>query len=136
MTLPSWRLIPRSEFASRSSQGPTARWLMPSDAGRRTKCHRRRMSHARTPARSASPTELRCVVQVGTAMGVGYVRGRAPDHARNVALADALLQGDDTHGVHTAIVVPLAAAHARRRAQKAADVDTSRVQFLTMVRGE
>lgn len=89
-----------------------------------------------TPFGLGEMTLTRCVVQVGNAMGVGYVRGRAPDHARNVALADALLQGDDSDGVHRAVVVPLAAAHARRRAQNAADVDTSRVQFLTMVRGE
>ncbi len=89
-----------------------------------------------TPFGLGEMTLTRCVVQVGKAMGVGYVRGRAPDHARNVALADALLQGDNHPDVHSAVVVPLAAAQVRRRAQRAADVDTSRVQFLTMVRGE
>lgn len=89
-----------------------------------------------TPFGLGEMTLTRCVVQVGKAMGVGYVRGRAPNHARNVALADALLQGEDHHGVHSAVVVPLAAAQVRRSAQRAADVDTSRVQFVTMVRGE
>ena len=81
-------------------------------------------------------TLTRCVVQVGEAMGVGYVRGRAPEHARHVAVADALLQGPRHDEIVTAVVTPLAEAQQRRRAEREAAVETSRVQFLTMVRGD
>ena len=80
-------------------------------------------------------TLTRCVVQVGSHIGVGYVRGRAPQHARRVALADALLQGEAHDRVATGVIEPLAQLQARREAERAAEVDTSRVQFLTMVRG-
>ena len=69
-------------------------------------------------------------------MGVGYVRGRAPAHARNVATVDALLQGPRYDEIVAAVVAPLADAQRRRRAESAAAIETSRVQFLTMVRGD
>ena len=78
----------------------------------------------------------RCVVQIGEAMGVGYVRGRAPEHARRVALADALLQGPRHDEIASAVLAPLVRAQERRRAGEAAAVETSRVQFVTMVRGD
>ena len=78
----------------------------------------------------------RCVVHVGDSMGVGYVRGRAPEHARTIAMADALLQGPRHDEVVAAVVAPLAEALRCRRAQAAAAIETSRVQFLTMVRGD
>ncbi len=80
-------------------------------------------------------TVTRCVVQVGGQIGIGYVRGRAPEHARRVAVADALLQGDAHDEVHTTVVAPLVQAQAKRDTDRRADVATSRVQFVTMVRG-
>jgi alpha-D-ribose 1-methylphosphonate 5-triphosphate synthase subunit PhnG len=81
-------------------------------------------------------TVTRCVVQVGTAMGVGYVKGRAAMHAQNVAAADALLQTDRYEEFVREVIVPLDAARQRREHLRATSVETSRVQFLTMVRGE
>ncbi len=81
-------------------------------------------------------TLTRCVVQVGEAMGVGYVRGRAPDHAHQVAVADALLQGTRHDEIVAVVLTPLAEAQQRRRAERHAAAETSRVQFLTMVRGD
>ena len=81
-------------------------------------------------------TMTRCVVQVGEAMGVGYVRGRDPEHARQVAVADALLQGPRHDEIVAVVLTPLAETQRRRRrAEREAGVETSRVQFLTMVRG-
>lgn len=81
-------------------------------------------------------TLTRCVVQIGDAMGVGYVRGRAPDHARRVAVADALLQGPRHDEIFKSVVAPLVEAQRRRNDEAAAAIETSRVQFLTMVRGD
>ena len=80
-------------------------------------------------------TITRCVVQVGEHMGVGYVRGRAAAHARRIAVVDALLQGDTHDLVRDSVIESLARLQAARDQARSADVDTSRVQFVTMVRG-
>jgi alpha-D-ribose 1-methylphosphonate 5-triphosphate synthase subunit PhnG len=80
-------------------------------------------------------TVTRCVVQVNGLIGVGYVRGRALSHARRIAIIDALLQGEH-HGVlYEQVVMALAQSKRRREMDRSADIDTSRVEFLTMVRG-
>jgi alpha-D-ribose 1-methylphosphonate 5-triphosphate synthase subunit PhnG len=79
-------------------------------------------------------TLTRCVVEVDGIVGVGYVSGRAPAHSRRVATADALLQASH-HGVmQRTVLEPLRASAKKRRERIAAEVETTRVQFLTMVR--
>jgi alpha-D-ribose 1-methylphosphonate 5-triphosphate synthase subunit PhnG len=80
-------------------------------------------------------TITRCVVQVGDAMGVGYIRGRAPKHARSIAVADAMLQGTQHDEVIARVVRPLAQLQRRRALSRDAQVAGTQVQFLTMVRG-
>jgi alpha-D-ribose 1-methylphosphonate 5-triphosphate synthase subunit PhnG len=80
-------------------------------------------------------TITRCVVQVGDVMGVGYVRGRAPQHAQNIALTDAMLQSDLHDEIVAYVVEPLAQRQLERAALRSADVAGTQVQFLTMVRG-
>lgn len=81
-------------------------------------------------------TVTRCVVQVGGAIGIGYVRGRAPQLAQNVALTDALLQTEHHDRVHDLTIKPLEAAQSARATQRVLEVGSSRVQFVTMVRGD
>lgn len=80
-------------------------------------------------------TLTRCVVQVGGEMGVGYVRGRDTEHARRIALLDALLQGPHAKELMTAVIEPLIERRLERAAQRAGQTEATRVQFLTMVRG-
>ncbi len=80
-------------------------------------------------------TVTRCVVQLADTIGVGYVRGRAPDHARRIAIADALLQGDRRSEIVDQVLAPLAAAETVRRNEASDGAERTRVQFLTMVRG-
>lgn len=80
-------------------------------------------------------TLTRCVVQVDDAIGVGYVSGRSPEHARRVALADALLQGQHAARVDADVIEPLRADRAERNGRQTAEAEATRVQFLTMVRG-
>ena len=80
-------------------------------------------------------TLTRCVVQVDDAIGVGYVSGRSPEHARRVALTDALLQGRLADRVHAEVIEPLRADRAARSSRQTAEAEATRVQFLTMVRG-
>jgi alpha-D-ribose 1-methylphosphonate 5-triphosphate synthase subunit PhnG len=80
-------------------------------------------------------TLTRCVVQLGEYVGVGYVRGRAPRNARQIAVIDALLQSKHHDEVHRAVVVPLVEQETKRRREASARTEATRVQFLTMVRG-
>ncbi len=72
--------------------------------------------------------------QSGT-VGHGYVQGRDRDHARRAALADAMVQ-DDPAGMDSAVLTPLRADEAARRAATAAEAARTRVEFFTLVRGE
>jgi alpha-D-ribose 1-methylphosphonate 5-triphosphate synthase subunit PhnG len=81
-------------------------------------------------------TLTRCVVERDGVLGVGYVRGRAPTHASDIAVADALLQGAHAAEVHQSVVDPIADAIRRRRAARAVEAASTRVEFLTMVRGD
>ncbi len=83
-------------------------------------------------------TVTRCTVETaGGIVGHAYVAGRHRRHAELAALIDALLQDparcDD---VQEAVVVPLARAQEARRQTAAARAAATRVEFLTMVRGE
>ena len=80
-------------------------------------------------------TVTRCVVQVDANMGVGYVRGRDTGLARTIALLDALLQGPHAEVLRIEVIQPLAETRLERAAQRAEQTASTRVQFLTMVRG-
>jgi alpha-D-ribose 1-methylphosphonate 5-triphosphate synthase subunit PhnG len=83
-------------------------------------------------------TVTRCAVQLeGGAVGVAYVRGRDRRHAELAAVLDALLQDPARHdALDQTVVGPLAAAQAQRRSAATDRVAPTRVEFLTMVRGE
>lgn len=69
-------------------------------------------------------------------VGHGYVQGRSKTHALQASLIDALMQTDRAQQVDDAVLTPLRQeidANKKRRARKAA---ATKVEFLTMVRGE
>jgi alpha-D-ribose 1-methylphosphonate 5-triphosphate synthase subunit PhnG len=83
-------------------------------------------------------TVTRCalLLEDGT-MGVAYVRGRAPRHAEQAALADALLQLPQwRERVQGSLIEPLAHAHEARRDLRARTAAQTKVDFFTLVRGE
>jgi alpha-D-ribose 1-methylphosphonate 5-triphosphate synthase subunit PhnG len=71
------------------------------------------------------------------ATGFGYVAGRNRRHAELAALFDALLQ-DETRrpALMAELIAPLQAAAAISRAVRAAEIAPTRVDFMTMVRGD
>lgn len=92
-------------------------------------------------------TLTRCVIQLSLAdgdesggepiAGFGYVAGRSQRHAELAALCDALLQHPDWHArVQAQVIEPLQAAATERRRAEAAAVDSTRVNFFTLLRGE
>jgi alpha-D-ribose 1-methylphosphonate 5-triphosphate synthase subunit PhnG len=83
-------------------------------------------------------TVTRCVVQLAHGeIGVGYVLGRDLRHAELVALFDGLLQSPlYSTPLQHGFLKTLAAAQARQAQQQAEAVAATRVNFLTMVRGD
>ena len=82
-------------------------------------------------------TVTRCAVRLDCgAVGHAWVQGRDKDHARRAAVLDALLQTDGAAAIAAAILAPLAADEAARRAAAARKAGATRVEFFTMVRGE
>jgi len=69
-------------------------------------------------------------------VGHGYVQGRDKSHALTAALVDALMQTGAAGAVDAGLLVPLRAAMAARKADRAAKAAATKVDFFTMVRGE
>lgn len=69
--------------------------------------------------------------------GFGYVAGRSHRHAELVAVCDALLQHPEWRNqVQTQVIEPLQQSVNTKREQEAAEVESTRVNFFTMQRGE
>ncbi|GJA03321.1 phosphonate C-P lyase system protein PhnG [Enterobacter cloacae] len=70
-------------------------------------------------------------------LGYSYVLGRDKAHAERCAVIDALLQ-EQTHfqTLMETLIAPLEADRAARLAARQAEVNTSRVDFFTLVRGD
>jgi alpha-D-ribose 1-methylphosphonate 5-triphosphate synthase subunit PhnG len=83
-------------------------------------------------------TVTRCAVQVeGGYMGCAYVAGRTPGRAEAAAVLDALLQDPRHHDfVMKEIILPLEGLMKAKRDREGARVDSTRVEFFTMVRGD
>ena len=87
-------------------------------------------------------TLTRCVVQLDnhhgeTLTGFGYIAGRSHRHAELAALCDALLQHLDWQArVHNHVILPLQADRQTQHDQAAAEVESTRVNFFTLKRGE
>ena len=82
-------------------------------------------------------TVTRCVVRIedGT-MGFGYVVGRNQNQALLIALADAYLQSDERAVWEKSLLVPLNDSLQKRLKAQENKVQTTKVDFFTMVRGE
>ncbi|HEY9279278.1 MAG TPA: phosphonate C-P lyase system protein PhnG [Eoetvoesiella sp.] len=90
-----------------------------------------------SPFNLGEMTVTRCVVQFADGRtGYSYVAGRDKQHAELAALADAHLQGDCRQQWLDRVIDPLRQVADRRRAFAAARTATSKVDFLTLVRGE
>lgn len=91
---------------------------------------------ARFFAGDATLTRAAIRLHSGT-LGYGYVLGRDKAHAERCAVIDALLQ-EQPHfqTLMETLISPLEADRAARLAARQAEVNTSRVDFFTLVRGD
>ena len=83
-------------------------------------------------------TLTRAVIRLSSGtLGYGYVLGRDKTHAERCAVIDALLQ-EQPHfqTLMETLIAPLEADRAARLAARQAEVNTSRVDFFTLVRGD
>ncbi len=98
---------------------------------------RGRMGGTGAPFNLGEMSVTRCVVRLADgSTGYSYRAGRDKRQAELAALADAHLQGAQQSRWLAELIEPLAAAQARRAAQKAAETATTRVEFFTLLRGE
>jgi alpha-D-ribose 1-methylphosphonate 5-triphosphate synthase subunit PhnG len=79
----------------------------------------------------------RCALRLDDgAMGLAYVAGRDQRHAELAALFDALLQTGEAGYVDASVLQPLRAAQEAERAALLQQAQATKVEFMTMVRGE
>ncbi|MBD2108085.1 phosphonate C-P lyase system protein PhnG [Nodosilinea sp. FACHB-13] len=104
---------------------------------------RGRTEGAGQPFNLGEMTLTRCVVQLSLAAGdesisgFGYVAGRSQRHAELAAVCDALLQYSDWQAkVQAQVIEPLQGAAHKKRAAEMAEVESTRVNFFTLLRGE
>jgi len=99
---------------------------------------RGRIAGSGAPFNLGEMTMTRCSVRLADGRtGFGHVAGRDRRHAELAALFDALLQDPAWHqAIACNLIEPLAQAQASRRAERAAEAAATRVDFVTMVRGE
>lgn len=108
---------------------------------------RGRAEGAGQPFNLGEMTITRCVIQLSLAAkdqaedesisGFGYVAGRSQRHAELAAVCDALLQHQDWQSkVQTQVIEPLQVAADDQRAAETAEVESTRVNFFTLLRGE
>jgi len=83
-------------------------------------------------------TLTRAVVRLASGtLGYSYLLGRNKPHAEQCAVVDALLQeAPHFQTLMETLIAPLEADRAARLAARQAEVNTSRVDFFTLVRGD
>ncbi|AEC19871.1 phosphonate metabolism protein PhnG [Pusillimonas sp. T7-7] len=90
-----------------------------------------------SPFNLGEMTVTRCVVQLADGRhGYSYVAGRSKAHAELAALADAHLQGERRDYWMANLIEPLEREQMAERAAKEAQSAATKVDFVTMVRGE
>lgn len=82
-------------------------------------------------------TVTRCTLKLSTGeIGHAYLAGRNKKHAEWAALFDALMQTDEAASVREKVLVPINASLAMQKQKIQAQAEVTKVDFLTMVRGE
>jgi alpha-D-ribose 1-methylphosphonate 5-triphosphate synthase subunit PhnG len=90
------------------------------------------------PFNLGEATVTRAAVRTDTGeIGFAYVLGRDHDKARMIALCDALWQSQTFKGaVERHVLAPIRGRIERERAERQRETAATRVDFLTLVRGE
>lgn len=81
-------------------------------------------------------TVTRASFETGGTVGHAVVAGREPAKARIAAMVDALMQRAEADDVQRTVIAPLMCAEEASRAARRAEVQATKVEFFTMMRGE
>ena len=122
------------EVAASLGPMPAPDWLRRPETG--SVMVRGRAGGTGAPFNLGEVTATRCALRLDAAEGHAVVQGRDAEHAARAAWIDALMQGPRVAEVRAAVLDPLAAAEAARRAARARKAEATRVDFETLVRGE
>lgn len=126
---------PASRVAELMPALPPHSFLRPPEIG--AVMVRGRIGGTGSPFNLGEMTVTRCSIRLddGT-VGHAWVQGRDKGHATRAAVADALLQTNDSMRVTAEVLEPLTAEAAARRHARAAKAAATRVEFFTLQRGE
>ncbi|MDX5300336.1 MAG: phosphonate C-P lyase system protein PhnG [Gammaproteobacteria bacterium] len=121
-------------YVDQLADRPQYTFLRPAEIG--MAMIRGRMGGTGAPFNAGEMTMTRCVVvRPSGVRGFGYVAGRGRRHAELAAVLDALLQESVEPHLST-LIEPLHQQWLQRREQLARKADATRVNFMTMVRGD
>ncbi|MEA5517197.1 phosphonate C-P lyase system protein PhnG [Nodularia sp. UHCC 0506] len=122
-TLPSYSFLRSPEIGLTMVQGSTGGTGKPFNLGD--------MTITRCVVQLESPAKSESIV------GFGYIGGRSHRHAELAAFCDALLQSPEWHDqIQSEVIQPLKTANLQRQELKKRQTSATKVNFLTMVRGE
>jgi len=114
---------------------PAYRWLRPAESG--LAMVRARAGGTGQRFNLGETTMTRASILMGEIAGHGYLIGRNKRHAELAAVFDALLQQDQyQQGLLNSLIQPIKERLLTGKRQQAEQVDKTRVEFFTMVRGE
>lgn len=126
---------PRLSDYSKALRGMEHRFIRPAEVG--MVMVRGRIGASGAAFNLGEMTVTRCVVQLADGRhGHSYVAGRSKQQAELAALADAHLQGDSEAHWMENLIEPLRHVQEAQRAAKEAQSAATKVDFVTMVRGE
>lgn len=122
-------------WAAHSGEPPPHEVLRAPEIG--TVMVRGRAGAVGAPFNLGEMTVTRCSVRLASGtVGHGHVQGRDRDAARAAALIDAMCEAGQSAALEAAILTPLRAEDAARKAARAARAAATKVEFFTMVRGD
>ncbi len=82
-------------------------------------------------------TVTRCVIKMEDVKGFGYVRGRSKRHAELAAVYDGLLQQEKWFSqVQKQVIQPLQTKLSEHQQKQQSQIEATKVEFFTMLRGE
>ena len=114
---------------------PAFSWLRSPEIG--TTMVRGRAGGTGAPFNLGEMTVTRCALTLaGGEVGHAYLKGRRKADAEAAALVDALMQTPLAAQLREAVLDPLEAEMAARKATRAGKAAATKVDFFTMVRGE
>ena len=117
---------------------PVARWLRRPEVG--TVMVRGRAGGTGAAFNLGEMTVTRCALEAafeeGGIVGHGWVQGRDREGAEAAAMIDAMMRTDRAGALRAAVLDPLASEEEARRAARAGRAAATRVEFLTLARGE